>query len=97
MFEHNFAFSLVVFLFTCGNFTLIFYSFFDFLDRIFFLNGFPNPFKAHSRPSFLCELNFHFSLVVFLFTCGIFTLIFCFFFLFFYQNFLKNVFFSIHS
>ena len=29
------------FLFTCGNFTLIFYSFFDFLDRIFFEMVFP--------------------------------------------------------
>ena len=42
-----------------------FYCFFDFLDRIFVLNGFPNPFTVHSRPSFLFELNFYFSLVVF--------------------------------
>ena len=39
---------------------------------------FQNPFNAHSRPSFLFEINFHFSLVV-LFTCGILTLILCFF------------------
>ena len=39
---------------------------------------FTNPFTAHSRPSFLFEFNFHFSLAVFLFTCGILTLIFCF-------------------
>ena len=32
--------------------TLIF-CFFDFLDRIFFLNGFSNPFIVHSRSSFL--------------------------------------------
>ena len=32
--------SLVVFLFTCGNFTLIF-TVFDFLDRIFFSTVFP--------------------------------------------------------
>ena len=42
-----------------------FYGFFDFLDQIFFLNGFPNPFTALSRPSFLFELNFNFSTVVF--------------------------------
>ena len=52
------------FLFTCGNFTLIFTVFSIFWIG-FFLNGFPNPFKAHSRPSFLFEINFHFSLMVF--------------------------------
>ena len=41
------------FLFTCGNFTLIFTIFFNFLDRIFFLNGFSNPFIVRSRSSFL--------------------------------------------
>ena len=41
------------FLFTCGNFTLIFTVFFDFLDRIFFLNGFHNPFIVRSWSSFL--------------------------------------------
>ena len=30
---------------------------FDFLNRIF-LNGFPNPFIVHSRPSFLFETKF---------------------------------------
>ena len=59
MFEQKFGFSLVVFLFTCGNFTLIFTVFSD-----FYLSGFPNPFTAHSRPSFLFELYFHFSLLV---------------------------------
>ena len=63
-FEQKFAFSLVVFLFTCGNFTLIFTVFSIFLIG-FFLNGFRNPLIAHSRPSFLCEPNFHFSLVLF--------------------------------
>ena len=88
MFEQKFGFSVVVFLFTCGNFTLIFTVFSIFWIG-FFLNGFPNPFTAHSRPSFLFELNFHFSLVVFLFTCGILTLIFCLF-LMFFSDFLKN-------
>ena len=48
---------------------------------------------------FLFELNFNFSLVVFLFTCGILTLIFCFF-LIFLSDFLKNGFFNsliVHS
>ena len=64
------------FLFTCGNFTLMFTVFSIFLDRFFFLNCFPNPFRAHSRPTFLFELNFYFSLVVFLFTCCFFTVFF---------------------
>ena len=51
-FGQKFAFSLVVFLFTCGNFTLLFTFFFDFLDRIFFVNGFPNPFIVHSSSRF---------------------------------------------
>ena len=41
------------FLFTCGNFTLFFTGFFNFLDRIFCLNGFHNPFIVRSRSSFL--------------------------------------------
>ena len=66
VFEQKFGFSVEIFLFRCGNFTLIFTGFFfNFLDRSFFLNGFPNPFTAHSRPSFVFELNFHISLVVF--------------------------------
>ena len=44
---------------------------------------------------FLFELNFNITLVLFLFTCGILTLIFCFF-LIFLSDFLKMVF-SIHS
>ena len=66
-----------------------FYFFFNFFGSNFFLNGFPNPFTAHSMPSFLFDLKFHFSLVVFLFTCGILTLIFCFFFIF-WSDYLKN-------
>ena len=41
------------FLFTCGNFTLIFTVFFRFFGSDFFLNGFPNPFIVLSRSSFL--------------------------------------------
>ena len=65
MIEQKFAFSLVAFLFTCGKFTLIFTVFSILLDRIFFLNGFSNPFIFPSRPSFLFEPNFHFLLSVF--------------------------------
>ena len=45
MFEHKFAFSLVVF---CSQF-----------HSDFFLNGFSNPFTAHSRPAmfFLQEID----------------------------------------
>ena len=63
MFEQKFAFSLVVFSFTCGNLTLIFTVFFDFLDRIF-LNGFPNPFIVRSRSSFLFSQRNFFVLYV---------------------------------
>ena len=76
------------FLFTCGNFTLI-STVFRIFGSDFFLSGFPNLFTAHSRPSFLFELYFHFSLVVFWFICGILTLIFCFL-LFFIWLFKKN-------
>ena len=69
--------------------------FFQFFGSDFFLNSFPNPFIAHSRPSCLCEPNFDFSLLVFLFTCGILALIFCFF-KYFYLICLKMVF-PIHS
>ena len=64
---------------------------FSFLLLIFFLNGFPNPFIVHSKPSFLLESNLHFSLLVFCFVLasGILTLIFCFFFVF-WSNFLRN-------
>ena len=69
MLEQNFAFSLVVF---CSHaaISLRFLLFLRFLESDF-LNGFPNPFIVHSTPLF--EPNFHFSLVVFLFTCGILT------------------------
>ena len=64
MFEQKFAFSLVVF---CSHAAISRFTvfFFNFLDPIFFLNGFPNPFMLHSRPYFLFEPNFLFSLVVF--------------------------------
>ena len=42
-----------------------FYCFFEFLNRILFLNGFPNLFIVYSRTSFLFEPKFDFSLVVF--------------------------------
>ena len=61
MFEQQFAFSLVVFLFTCGNFSLILTVFWI----GFLLTCFPNPFIDHYRPSFLFVPNFHFSLVAF--------------------------------
>ena len=82
------------FLFTCGNFTLI-CTVFSIFWIGFFLNGFPNPFTAHFRPSFLFELNFPLSPVVFLFTCGIWNWFFVFF-LKFSSDFFKMVF-SIHS
>ena len=40
-------------------------QFWIFWIEFFFLNGFLNSFIVHSRPSFLFEPNFHFSLVVF--------------------------------
>ena len=54
------------------HFDLDFYCFFWIG---FFLNGSLNPFVVPSRPNYLFELNFHFSLVVFL-KCCILTLIF---------------------
>ena len=83
----------MVFLFTCGNFALIFTVFIRFFGSDFFLNVFPNPSIVHSRPSFLFEPNFHFSLVVF-FHMRHFTLIICFF--IFIWFFLEMVF-PIHS
>ena len=67
MFDQKFVFSLFVFclLVAMRQFHLIFFCFFDFLDWIFFLNGFSNPFIVHFRPSFLFEQIFYFSLVVF--------------------------------
>ena len=41
------------------------HCFFDFWNRLFFLNGFPNPFIVHPRPNFVFESNFSFSLVFF--------------------------------
>ena len=64
VFEQKFVFSVVVF---CSHaaISLLFFLFFRFFGSDFFLNGFPNSFTAHFRPSFLFELNFHYSLVVF--------------------------------
>ena len=42
-----------------------FLLFIQFFGSIFFLNGFPNPFIGHARPSVLFEPNFHFSLMIF--------------------------------
>ena len=62
MFEQKFVFAIVVFLITCGNFTLIFYCFFfQFFGLDFFRNGFSNPFIVDAMPSFLLfEPNFSF-------------------------------------
>ena len=95
MFEQKFGFSVVVFLFTCGNFTR-FLLFFRFFGSDFILNGFPNPFTAHSRPSFLFELNFHFSLLVFFVHMRHFDIDFLFISYFFVLIFFKMVF-PIHS
>ena len=59
--------------------TLNFFTGFLDLCIDFFLNGFPNPFVVDPTPSFLFPPEFHFSFVVFLFTCGILTWIFRFF------------------
>ena len=67
-----------------------FYCFFRVFGSGFFLNGFPNPVTAHSRPSFLFELNFYFSLVVFFVHMRNFDIYFLFFFLIFYLIFFKR-------
>ena len=63
MFEQIFAFLLVVF-FHMWQFHSDFYCLFHFWIGLF-LNGFPNSFINHSRPSFLFEPKFSFSLVFF--------------------------------
>ena len=95
MFEQKFGFSVVVFLFTCGNFTLIFTVFFRFFESDFFSKCFPNPFTAILGPSFLFELNFHFSLAFFCVHMLHFKIDFLFF-SFFLSDFFKNIF-SINS
>ena len=52
VFEQKFGFSVVVF---CSHaaISLRLLLFFRFFGADFFLNGFPIPFTAHSRPSFL--------------------------------------------
>ena len=62
--------------------SLWFLLFFRLIGSDFFSKWFSNPFTAHSRPSFLFELKFHFSLGVFLLTCGILILILFFSYLF---------------
>ena len=65
MFGQKFAFSLVGFVhFDLPQFHFDFLLFFRFFGSDFFLNGFAHPFIVYSRPSFLFEPNFHFSLVV---------------------------------
>ena len=68
-----------------------FYCFiFQFFGSDFFLNGFPNPFIVHSRPSFLVEPSF-FLASGFLFTCGFLALSFSYFiFSFFLEMFFPN-------
>ena len=94
MFEQKFGFSVVVFC-SHAEISLWFLLFFNFWIGFFSSRWFSNQFTAHFRPSFLFELIYHFSLVVFLFTRGILTLIFCFFsyFLsdFFYNSFLNSL------
>ena len=76
------------FLFTCGNFTLIFTVFSIF--RIgFFSKCFSQSIHSHSRPSFLFELNFYLALVVFCVHMLHFDIDFLFFFLFFIWFFSK--------
>ena len=62
VFEQKFGFSVVVF-WSHAAISLWFLLFFRFFGSEFFLNGFPNPFTALSRPSFLFELNFHSPMV----------------------------------
>ena len=77
LFQSDFHFSLVEF---CSYAAISrWFKLFFFLWIAFFPNGFLNPFIVHSKPSYLFQSDFHFSLVVFVFTCGIVTLIFCFF------------------
>ena len=67
-----------------------FYWFFGILDRIF-LTGFSNPFRVHSEPSFLFELNFNFSLVFFFVDMRHFEFDFLFFIRFFKNGFLNSL------
>ena len=76
MFELKVAFSLVVF---CSHaaFHFDFYRFFDFLDRIFFLNGFRNPFNLiYFWPIFCVRTKLLFLASGFYFSCGLLTLFF---------------------
>ena len=65
VFEQKFGFSVVVF---CSHAAISLWFFllsFQFFGLVFFLNGFSTAFTAHSRPSFLFELNFKILLVIF--------------------------------
>ena len=64
MFEQKFAFLVVVFV-HMRQFNFDFLLFFCLFKSDFFPNVFPNPFMVHSRPSFLLETNFDFSLKFF--------------------------------
>ena len=61
---------------------------FRFLGSDFFLIRVSSPLIVPSRPIFWFEPNFQFSLVFFLFKCGLLKLIFCFF--YFLSDFLRN-------
>ena len=77
------------FLITCGHFFFIFYCFSIFWIRCFFLNGFSISFIVHSMTSFFVWTKISFLAYGF-FTCGILTLIFCFFFFAFFINVVPN-------
>ena len=64
MFEQSFAFSPVVF---CSHAAILLSCllFFQFFESDLFLIGFSKPFIVNSRPSFLFEPSFLFSIVVF--------------------------------
>ena len=88
VFEQKFDFSVVVF---CSHaaISLWFLLFFRFFGSDFFLNGFPNPFTAHSKPSFFVWIKFSFLASGFFVHMRHFDSDFWFFFLFFDLIFLK--------
>ena len=71
MFEQKFGFSVVVFV-HMWQFHSDFYCFFRFFESDFFLNSFPNPFTAHSGPSFLLESQITYLTSGFLFSLAAF-------------------------
>ena len=78
MFEQKIAFSQFVF---CSHAAIShwFLLFFRFFVSNFFLIGFSNPFKVHSRPSFVLYQIDNYSYWFFVLGSGILKLIFCFF------------------